>query len=224
MATNITAVQGNTIISCLLVDLNIDGTTYYISNAYKKVTYNGNDYTELGAFLGVSEVAEDIRATNGDITLNLSGVPSTGNYLSLVLTTKIKGGTVKLYRGFFNQDTLELDTSQVYTRFSGVITNFAITEDNNNYTGELTSGIGITCSSINALLENRIKGQRTNPEDRARLFPNDAVFNRVPELYNISFDFGKEYQGYGYGGGGGGGGGGRGGGGRNRRVRDEQQR
>jgi uncharacterized membrane protein YgcG len=220
MATDITAVQGNTIISCLLVDLDIDGTTYYLSNAYKKLTYNSNTYTELGAFLGVSEVAEDIRATNGDITLNLSGVPSSdGAYLSLVLTTNIKGGTVKVYRGFFDQSTFELDTSQVYTRFNGVITNFAITEDNNNYTGDLTSSIGITCSSINSLLENRIKGQRTNPEDRARLFPNDAVFDRVPELYNISFDFGKEYQGYGYGGGGGGGGGGgRGGGGRTREI------
>ena len=132
MATDITAVQGNTIISCLMVDLDIDGTTYYLSNAYKKLTYNSNTYTELGAFLGVSEVAEDIRATNGDITLNLSGVPSSdGAYLSLVLTTNIKGGTVKVYRGFFDQNTFELDTSQVYTRFNGVITNFAITEDNN---------------------------------------------------------------------------------------------
>jgi hypothetical protein len=55
------------------------------------------------------------------------------------------------------------------------------------------------------------------------LFPNDAVFDRVPELFNISFDFGKEYQGYGYGGGGGGGRGG-GGGGRRRQktITDER--
>ena len=42
---------------------------------------------------------------------------------------------------------------------------------------------------------------------------------QILALYNISFDFGKEYQGYGYGGGGGGGGGGgRGGGGRKREI------
>jgi len=217
MATTITPVQGTHVSSCILIDLELDSTTYYISSAYKPFTYNTNTYTELGSFLSISEFPEDIRTTNGDISLTLSGIPSEQNYLSLILTEPIKGGNVTVYRGFYDLTTHELDTSEVYQRFKGVITNFAIQED---FTAgvELTNSVTVTCASINTLLQNRISGQRTNPDDRARLFPNDQVFARVPELYNISFDFGKEYQGYGYGGGGGRGGGG---GGNNRRGRQK---
>jgi len=224
MATTITPVQQDHISSCLLIDLHLDGTIYYLSSAYKPVTYDGNTYTELGSFLNVNDFTEDIKTTKGDISLTLSGIPSEQNYLSAILTTKIKGGKVILRRGFYNITTHELDTAQVYTRFSGIITNFIIQED---FTpgSVLQNTVTVTCASITSILENKISGQRTNPSDRDRLYPNDAVFDRVPLLYNISFDFGKEYQagGGGYGGGGGGGGG-RGGGGRNRRVRDEQQR
>ena len=204
MATTITPVQQEHISSCLLIDLTLDGTTYYLSSAYKPITYNTNTYTELGSFLSVNDFTEDIKTTNGDISLTLSGIPSEQDYLSSILTTKIKGGNVFLRRGFYDVTSHELDTSQVYTRFAGVITNFIIQED---FTPGrvLQNTVTITCASIATILENRISGQRTNPEDRKRLFPNDLVFDRVPLLYNISFDFGKEYDGYGYGGGGGGG-------------------
>jgi len=207
MATTIAPVQQDHISSCLLIDLTLDSTTYYISSAYKPVTYNSNTYTELGSFLQISDFQEDVRTTNGDISITLSGIPSEQNYLSLILTTPIKGGNVVVRRGFYDTSSHELDTSEVYDRFTGVITNFAIQEDFTP-TQTLTNSVTVTCASINTILENKVTGQRTNPDDRARLFPNDAVFDRVPELYNISFDFGKEYQGYGYGGGGGGGGGG----------------
>ena len=218
MATTITPVQGTHVSSCILIDLTLDSTTYYISSAYKPVTYNSNTYTELGSFLQISDFQEDIRTTNGDISVTLSGIPSEQNYLSLILTSPVKGGNITVYRGFYDLTTHELDTSQVYPRFKGVITNFAIQEDFKPGS-ELTNSVTVTCASLNTILENKINGQRTNPEDRDRLFPNDAVFDRVPELFNISFDFGKEYQGYGYGGGGGGGGGRGGGGGGSRRQK-----
>jgi len=225
MATTITPVQQDHVSSCLLIDLNLDGNVYYVSSAYKPVTYNGNVYTELGSFVSVSSFQEDVRTTNGDITLALSGIPSEQDYLSIILTTKIKGGSVIIRRGFYNTTTDELDTSEVYSRFNGVITNFAIQEDFQPGTS-LTNSVSITCASVNTILQNRVSGQRTNPDDRARIFANDAVFDRVPELYNISFDFGKEYKatggGYGRGGGGGGGRGGGGGGDRGRQRIQER--
>lgn len=224
MATTIAPVQQDHISSCLLMDLTLDGTTYYISSAYKPVSYNSNTYTELGSFLNISDLTEDIKTTNGDISVTLSGIPSEQDYLSLILTTKIKGGDVKIYRGFYDTSTHELDISEVYLRFSGVITNFAIQE---SFTPikELTNSVTITCASINSILDTKVNGQRTNPDDRVRLFPSDAVFDRVPELFNISFDFGKEYKvsGGGYGGGSNRGGGGGGGGNRDRaRISDQR--
>ena len=223
MATTITPVQGDHIVSILLIDLTLDGTTYYISNAYKPVTFNSNTYTQLGSFLNIETLTEDIRTTNGDIALSLSGIPSTPDYVNLVLTTKIKGGSVTVRRGFMDQNDLELDTSQVYIRFKGLITNFAITEEVSILERKNTNTVTITIANTNTLLEQTVSGQRTNPEDRKRIFANDQIFDRIPELVNLHFDFGKPFvSGGNYGGGGGGGGGGgRGGGGGGRR---EQRR
>jgi len=217
MATSIPPVDGTyNVKHALLVDLNLTSNVYYLSTAWKPVTYNSNDYTELGAFLNVSNMTEDIKTTNGDISLSLTGIPSNEDYMAQVLGTPIKGGEVTIYRAFFNDD-YSLDSGNVFQRFKGIITNFAIEETENILQGQLTSSIGITCASINTILENKIAGQRTAPADRVKYFPGDETFTRVPELQNVQFDFGREYSGGGsYGGGGGGGrGGGRGGGGRN---------
>jgi len=211
MATSIPPVDGTFDVKhALLIDLNLTSNVYYLSTAWKPVTYNSNSYTELGSFLSVTSMTEDIKTTNGDISLQLTGIPSNEDYMAQVLGTPIKGGEVTIYRAFFNDD-YSLDSGNVFQRFSGIITNFAIEETENILEGELTSTIGITCASINTILENKISGQRTAPADRNKFFAGDNTFKRVPELQNVQFDFGREYSGGGgYGGGGGGGRGGRG--------------
>jgi len=215
MATTIAPVDGTfNVKHAMLVDLNLTSNVYYVSTAWKPVTYNTNTYTELGAFLSISDMTEDIKTINGDITLQLTGIPSNQDYMAEVLTTPIKGGEVTVYRAFFNDD-YSLDSGNVFQRFKGIITNFAIEETENILEGSLTSTIGISCASINTILENKVSGQRTAPVDRDKFYPGDQTFYRVPELQNVQFDFGREYTGgSGYGGGGGGGrGGGRYGGG-----------
>ncbi len=221
MATTIAPVQQDHISTCILIDLELDGITYYISSAYNPVTYNANTYTELGSFLQISEFPEDIRTTNGDISITLSGIPSEQNYLSLILTEPIKGGNVTVYRGFYDTPHAEIQTDQVYTRYKGVITNFSIQDDASRLEDRETVTMSIMTSSINTVLKNKIKGQRTNPTERTRLYSGDKIFDKVPDLYNTAFDFGREYSG---GGGYGGGTGGGGGGGNNRRIRDVQER
>ena len=228
MATTITAVQQDHIVSVVLIDLTLDATTYYISNAYKPVTYDGNTYTELGSFLSMDAITDDIKTTNGDLSISLTGIPSDADYMNIILTSKIKGGEVIVRRGFMNKDDLELDTSQVFTRYSGIIVNFAITEQVDILAKQNTNSVTITVASLNQLLQSKIKGQLTNPEDRKRLFPNDKIFDRIPDLQNLHFDFGKEFTSggnYGGGGGRGRGGGGGGGGGRSKReIVDEMQK
>ncbi len=221
MATTITPVQQDHIVSIVLIDLTLDATTYYISNAYKPVTYDGNTYTELGSFLGMDGITDDVKTSNGDMNITLSGIPSDADYMNIVLTSKIKGGQVVIRRGFMSESDLELDTSEVYTRYSGIITNFAITEDVDIINKKNTNSISIMVASLNQLLETKVKGQFTNPESRKRLFANDQIFDRIPELQNLHFDFGKEMSS----GGNYGGGGGRGGGGNSRqKIVDESQK
>jgi len=220
MATTITPVQDNNIKHAVLIDLDLDGNVYYISSAFQEVTYSGNTYQQLGSFLQVGEMAEDIKTTNGDLAISLSGVEAT--YLSDILTTPIKGGVASVYRAFFNDD-YTLDSANVYQRFKGVITNFVVEEDFDILEGNDTNTISVSCASINTILENKIAGQRTNPADRNKYYPGDQTFDRVPDLMGVNFDFGKEYSGGGgYQGGGGRGGGNRdrgGGGGRNQQLR-----
>mgnify|MGYP003649612261 CR=1 FL=1 len=209
MATSIPPVTGkNNIKHAMLVDLTLGGTTYYISGAYKPITYNSNTYTELGSFLGVSEIPEDIRTTNGDIQLSLTGIPSDQDYMGIILSTAIKGGVVKIHRAFFNDD-YSVDAANVFQRYSGIITNYSISEDYNFQEGKNTNSVAVSCASVNAILESKVVGQRTNVTDRQKYFSTDETFKRVTDLHNVQFDFGKEYSGGGgYGGGYGGGPGG----------------
>jgi len=224
MATNIPAVQGDHIFPITLIDLDLNGNVYYLSDAYKAFTVNSNSYTELGAFLSINEITDNLRTTNGDIQVTLAGIPSdsTGtevNYLQTILTEPVKGGNITITRAFMDANGSSLDTGNTYTRFKGVITNFAIEESFNFITKQNDYAVSVACASINSVLETRFVGQRTDPTDRKRYFPADRSFDRIPDLKNTAFDFGREYKAGGtYGGGGGGGGGGRGGGGRAREI------
>lgn len=207
MTTPITAVQGASISHALFIDLTLGNVTYYISSAYQPITLDGNTYTELGAFLQIGDVTEDLKTTNGDIVISLSGIPSNVSYMDIVLSTSIKGGNVIVKRGFFDTETLQPIAGQVFERYRGIITNFSVDESVSFLNGELTNQISISCASLNSLLETQIRGQRTNETDRKRFYPGDLSMDNVKALQNTSFDFGKKYTGgYGYGGGGRGGG------------------
>lgn len=204
MSTTITAVQGTSISHALFIDLTLGNVTYYISSAYQPITINGDTYTELGAFLQIGDVTEDLKTTNGDIVISLSGIPSDANYMDIVLSTSIKGGNVVVRRGFFDSQTLQPIAGQMFERYRGIVTNFSVDESVNFLNGELTNQISISCASLNSLLETQVRGQRTNQTDRKRFYPADVSMDRVKALQNTGFDFGKKYTGgQGYGGGGG---------------------
>lgn len=208
MATPITAVQDNNISHALFIDLDLDGNVYYISSAYKPITIDGNSYTELGAFLGISEIRDDLKTTNGDLNISLTGIPSNENYVDIMLSYPIKGGNVVIRRAFFDVSTLQPISGQVFERYRGIITNFSIDETENFLLGELVNTITVSSSNINTLLSNKVAGQRTNSSDRTRFYPGDISFDRTSVIANTGFDFGKKFTGgSGYGGGGGGGGG-----------------
>lgn len=222
MATTITAVQGDNIAPITLIDLDLNGNVYYISSNYKAITYNSNDYTELGAFLNITELRDELRHSEGDITITLGGIPSEADYLQTVMTEPVKGGNVTVYRGFVDATTQELIAGQVYTRFKGTITNFVIDEQLNFLTHQNDYSVSVTVAGITSVLKNLLRGQKTNPDERKRLYPADRSFNRIPILYNTTFDFGKEYSASGgYNGGGGGGGGGGGNRNRNRNIQEK---
>jgi hypothetical protein len=185
----------------VLIDLTLDSTTYYISNCWKSISYGGNTYQALAGFLTVSEIQSNISNANDEIQVSLSAIPP--NYIAATVGTQIKGGEINIYRAFFDYRTQEVITGQIFKRFNGVISNFAVQEDINTLASipEVNHTITITASSIMGVLENMVSGRRTNKEDYQIVWPElansstDPSMNRVETLFNQSFDFGKKYTG-----------------------------
>jgi len=75
MTTTITEVDGRSIEHGVLIDLTLDGTTYYISNCYKSIDYDSgagvHTYEALAGFLTVSEIQSNISNANDEIQVSL---------------------------------------------------------------------------------------------------------------------------------------------------------
>lgn len=186
-----TEVNKTSIQHCLLLDIELSTTTtYYLSNNYQTITYNGNDYTELGYFLQMSELQDDIKPTNNQIQIALAGVPSdvVPDFPGLALNTKIKGSKVRIYRGFFNNGTLV----DAYLRFSGYVSNYSLNETWDDVTRLTSFTISLQCSNLLALIERQYNGRRTNEKDQKLWYPTDTAMDRVKVLADSSFDFGKK--------------------------------
>lgn len=191
-------------------------STYTFSSSYKDETIGGVNYLALGGLLQVGAQANDLRVTDGDTSVSLSGID--GNNINLVLSNKVKGSKLEISRGFYD-DTFVL--GNVYPRFNGIITGYTISEDRSNQDDNFT--VVVNASSYKTVLENRVAGRFTNKESWRFFNPNDASMDNVYSIAGRSFDFGGDPRKYGYtsgGGGGGGGGGGDFGGGYDRREAD----
>ena len=156
MATDITSVLNDDISHALFIDMQIGGNVFHFSNAYKPITIGSNTYDELGSFLQIEDFQDDLRQTEGDITISLSGIPSNEDYLAQFLDQNIKGGNVTIQRGFFNIANSEIQTDQVFTRYKGIITNFAISDNADRLADQETVTISVMTSSINSILKEKI--------------------------------------------------------------------
>ncbi len=197
MSTSIPAVTGTTSIKHgLLIDLTINATTYYLSNLYTKITWNGNEYTQLGNFISMTEIQDDIRITNNQLTVVLNGLPpddGSPNYMNVVLNSNIKGSKIIIRRAFFNVVDNSLIAGEVYTRFNGYVSNFGLSE-NWDQTNKLVSNtISLQCASIHGIIEKQYSGRRTNEKDQQLYYPADSGMYRVKIIADSNFDFGKPY-------------------------------
>jgi len=185
----------------VLIDLTLDATTYYVSNCYKEIVYDGHTYQALAGFLTVSDIQNNISNANDEVQVTLSAIPA--SYIAATIDTQIKGGEINIYRVFFDYATQEVITNAVYRRFTGIISNYSVQEDitTTGQSPDVSHTITIIASSIMGVLENKVSGRRTNQEDYQIVWPElgnsatDPSMNRVEALFNSSFDFGKPYKG-----------------------------
>lgn len=168
----------------LFVNITMGDTTYYISDAYNPLTVDGNEYTNLGGLMSVSDIQDDYRSTQGTVNIVISGIPNTTDFMQILLTEKIKGGEVNVYRAFFDTNTLEQQANSSL-RFKGIISNYNIEENTDIIAGNSTNTLIFSCSNVYTILSRKISGQRTNGNARRQTIADDQSFDNVRK--NITF-------------------------------------
>lgn len=168
--------------------------TLTFSDYHQDYTIDSVNYTGLGQLLGITDTATNLRATPQEITIAISGIPS--DNISDILDNKVKGSEVEIYRGFFDVDTGALlsISGNPAGKFKGVVTNFEISEDIEEFADEGTIQLSLICTSFIEILNNKVSGRRTNPTDQKALYATDVSMDRVPGLAKSNFNFGAPKQ------------------------------
>ena len=161
---------------------------YAISSSYKNETISGTTYSAVGGLLGVGAQNRNLRVTQGDTNITVSGID--GNNIGLVLDSKIRGSEVEVIRGFYDANFILTNT---YARFTGIITSYALEQDRINDIDNFT--ITLSASSYKTVLENRISGRKTNKESWRFFNSSDASMDNVYAISGVQFDFGQDPKG-----------------------------
>jgi hypothetical protein len=171
-------------IKLTIVNSDSSSTVHTFSSSYKIEVIDGVSYLALGGLLMVGTQQRDLRVTSSDTTITLSGLTSDNMYL--VLGTQIKGSTIEIWRGFYDDNYALVNTVR---RYKGVITSYSIHEDLSENTDNFV--ISVNCSAYKTVLENRISGRKTNTSSWKQYNPSDISMDKVQALDNTYFDFGK---------------------------------
>jgi hypothetical protein len=174
----------------LFVRLDIPGySVLTFSDYHKNYTISGTNYTGLGQLLSVGNTDDNLRATPQDLSIAISGIPSTN--VSDIVNNRIKGSECKVFRGFFNVETGELLSvaGNPAGKFQGIVSNYDITDDLEMGDGVGTVTLSLTVTSVVEMLNNKVTGRRTNPAD----FPNGDMARVLP-LQKSNFNFGAPTQ------------------------------
>lgn len=161
------------------------------SDAHKDVTIDSTTYIGLGQLLDITQTTSELRTTPQELTITVSGIPS--SVMTSVLTKKIKGSSVLIQRVIYDVNTGEAlsITGNPAGRFRGVVDNFAIADDMDEGSKTGTVTISFICANIIGILERKTNGRETNPTAQKALYAGDLSMDRVPNLTNANFNFGK---------------------------------
>jgi hypothetical protein len=170
----------------LFVQLVFADNTYYVFGGIGSMTFSGTPYNPLSTFpygqtwtgLGwlakISGIPQTTKIQAQNITLSLSGIPST--LISEVINQVRITGTANVWLGFFNLSTgaLILDPIQMFAGSLDVPT---------GSDGGETCDISITCESP-LLSLNLPPGRHFNDADQQIYYPGDLGFSFVEALAN----------------------------------------
>jgi len=160
------------------------------SDYYKAYTVNSESYTSLGSLVSVSDTISELKLSGTELNVSISGIPTQN--MDAVLDYKIKGAPITVYRVLFDVTTgAELVVSgNPAIKFAGIVNNYNLVEEFDSVSKNSQVTINFVCTSNIGIIQNRVSGRRTNPDDQKLFFPADVSMDRVPSLVGANFNFG----------------------------------
>lgn len=148
---------------------------------YGTLSFDGDDYTGAGDFLGFSGFTETGALQAEGTSVSLSGIPSA--LVSLTLNEEYQGRTVTLSLGAMDADNVLI--ASPYDFVVGKADTMTYEDDGT------TATITLTVESDLIILRNALR--QLNTSERQRIdFPNDKGFDFVPGLQDTVFKFGPD--------------------------------
>lgn len=193
------AVQQATFVKLVLT---VDGVQEIVRMSSHNVPFSitefdGTAYTYpcVGSLLNVTPADSQLKATQADVSITVSGIPKTGlpDLLHDTIDNPIQGSPVEIRRAFFDPTTgqvLNIPGNPV-VEFTGVVSQFSLSSDwDENGKMAVTSNIILVCQSQMSVLNSKVAGRRTNQSDQTYWFPGDNSMNRVSVIAQSEFNFG----------------------------------
>ena len=191
MSTSINLAPYRAIQAAYFVQIDIEDYGFLrFSDLTYSYTLLGNVYSNIGQLLSISSSASEVRATESQVSVSISGVPA--GSVAEILNNNPKGSEIIIRRAFFNPvtNTILNIAGNPATKFSGMIFNYAMEEEWDSVTRTSSFSITFICQSIITTLKKKIGGRRTNPYDQEASTPGDLSMSRVPTVMNSNFQFG----------------------------------
>ena len=156
-----------------LVEVHLDSGVTYMSDSYKSITHDGNEYLGLGHFLGFSDIEEAAEVIVSSMTISLSGVDQV--WISNLLQNDYIDRTIKIYTAFLDaSQALVVDPVLI---FEGRMDQPVIEENPDHGTSV------IAVSATNAWVDfQRKTGRHTNHEEQQIHFAGDKGFEFASEI------------------------------------------
>lgn len=153
-----------------LLEVELDSGTYYLTDAYTSMAWNGNTYTALGHFLQFDKVEESAQIQVNDTTIQLSAVDRA--YLAAFLGENYINRAARIYLAMLDTSfALVVDPIKV---LEGRLDNPTCVDDPDAGTSTLSVRVINQWSDY-----ERITGRRTNHAIQTSYFPTDKGFNNV---------------------------------------------
>lgn len=158
---------------------------------YQMVESDGNTYAyaNLGELMSVSDSTSSVRINPEQITITISGVPN--NNVANFTEQAVKGSRVEVRTIYLNGSDYSLISTPII-KFKGIVDNYFVSEEypDDGKSDQSTCYIGLVCSTLFDMYQNKQSGRRTNPFDQKTYFPTDLSMDRVPTVTGSNFNFG----------------------------------